>query len=37
VGLWKNIKKGCETFSGFARFEVGDRVRIKSRWTLPLE
>jgi hypothetical protein len=27
VGLWKNIRKGWETFSGFARFEVGDGVR----------
>jgi hypothetical protein len=23
VGLWKNIRKGWETYSGFARFEVG--------------
>jgi hypothetical protein len=30
VGLWKNIKKGCDTFSGFVRCEVGDRVRTKS-------
>jgi hypothetical protein len=29
VGLWKNIRKGCETFFGFARFEVGDGVRTK--------
>jgi hypothetical protein len=29
VGLWKNIKKGWETLSGFARFEVGDGVRTK--------
>jgi hypothetical protein len=29
VGLWKNIRKGWETFSGFTRFEVGDGVRIK--------
>jgi hypothetical protein len=27
VGLWKNIRKGCETFYGFARFEVGDGVK----------
>jgi len=24
VGLWKNIRKGWATFSGFTRFEVGD-------------
>jgi len=24
MGLWKNIRKGWETFSGFTRFEVGD-------------
>jgi hypothetical protein len=29
VGLWKNIRKGLETFSGFARFEVADGVRTK--------
>lgn len=29
VGLWKNIRKGWETFSSFARFEVGDGVRTK--------
>jgi hypothetical protein len=29
VGLWKNIRKGWETFSGFARFEVGDGVMTK--------
>jgi hypothetical protein len=29
VGLWKNIKKGWEILFGFARFEVGDRVRTK--------
>jgi hypothetical protein len=29
VGLWKNIKKGSDTFSGFVRFEVGDSVRTK--------
>jgi len=27
VRLCKNIRKGWETFSGFARFEVGDGVR----------
>jgi hypothetical protein len=29
VGLWKNIMKGWETFSGFDRFEVGDEVGTK--------
>jgi len=29
VGLWKNIRKGWETFFGFVRFEVGDGVRTK--------
>jgi hypothetical protein len=29
VGLLKNIRKGWETFSSFARFEVGDGVRIR--------
>jgi hypothetical protein len=29
VNLWKNIRKGWETFFGFARFEVGDRVMTK--------
>jgi hypothetical protein len=29
VGLWKNIRKWWETFSGFAKFEVGDGVRTK--------
>jgi len=29
VGLWKNIRKGWETFSGFTRFEVGDGERIR--------
>jgi len=29
VGLWKNIRKGWETFSGVARFEVGDGFRTK--------
>ena len=29
MGLWKNIRKGWETFFGFARFEVGDGVRTK--------
>jgi hypothetical protein len=29
VGLWKNIKKGFGTFSGFVIFEVGDGVRTK--------
>jgi hypothetical protein len=27
--LWKNIRKGWETFSSFIRFEVGDGVRTK--------
>jgi hypothetical protein len=27
VGLWKNIRKGRDTFSSFVRFEVGDGVR----------
>lgn len=29
VGLWKNIKKGWETFYSFAMFEVGDGVRMR--------
>jgi hypothetical protein len=29
VGLWKNIRKGWETFSGFAIFEVGDGVMTR--------
>lgn len=29
VGLWKNIKKGCEIFSGFTRFVVGDGTRTR--------
>jgi hypothetical protein len=29
VGLWKNIKKGWEIFSGFTRFEVGDGTRTR--------
>jgi len=29
VGLWKNIRKGCETFLGFSRFEVEDGARTK--------
>jgi hypothetical protein len=29
VGLWKNIRKGWETFSSFAIFEVGDGVMTK--------
>jgi hypothetical protein len=29
VGLWKNIRIGWETFSGFSRFKVGDRARTK--------
>jgi hypothetical protein len=29
VGLWKNIRKGWETFSSFFRFEVGDGVTAK--------
>jgi len=24
VGLWKNVRKGWETFSGYTKFEVGD-------------
>ena len=28
VGLWKNIRKGWETFKGFTRFVVGDGTRI---------
>jgi hypothetical protein len=27
VGLWKNIRKGWDTFSGFVRFEVGIGLR----------
>jgi hypothetical protein len=34
VGLWKNIRKGCETFYGFARFEVGNGVRTKFWYAL---
>jgi hypothetical protein len=29
VGLWKNIRRGWETFYSFARFEVRDGVRTK--------
>jgi len=29
VGLWKNIRKGWETFLGFSRFEVGDGAMTK--------
>jgi hypothetical protein len=29
VRLWKNIKKGWETFLRFFRFEVGDGARTK--------
>jgi len=28
VGLWKNVRKRWETFSGYTRFEVGDGTRI---------
>jgi hypothetical protein len=28
VGLWKNVRKGWETFSGYTRFEVGDGTMI---------
>jgi hypothetical protein len=28
VGLWKNIRKGWETFKGFTRIVVGDGRRI---------
>jgi hypothetical protein len=28
VGLWKNVRKGWETFSGYTTFEVGDGTRI---------
>ena len=28
VGLWKNIRKGWETFKGFTRYVVGDGTRI---------
>lgn len=28
VGLWKNIKKGCDKFLGYSRLEAGDRTRI---------
>jgi len=36
VGLWKNIRKGWEIFSGFTRFEVEDGVRTKfwQRWII---
>jgi len=29
MGLWKNIRKEWETFSGFDRLEVGEGVRTK--------
>jgi hypothetical protein len=29
VGLWKNIRKGWETFSRFIRYEVGDGGRTR--------
>jgi hypothetical protein len=29
VGLWKNIRKGWETFSRFIKYEVGDRGRTR--------
>jgi hypothetical protein len=29
VGLWKNIRKGWEIFSGFTRFAVGDGTRTR--------
>jgi hypothetical protein len=28
VGVWKNIKKGWESFSSFTRFVVGDGTKI---------
>jgi hypothetical protein len=28
VGLWKNVRKGWETFSSYTIFEVGDATRI---------
>jgi hypothetical protein len=28
VGLWKNVRKGWETFSSYTRFEVEDATRI---------
>jgi len=28
VGLWKNVRKGWETFSGYTKFEVRDGTRI---------
>jgi len=28
VGLWKNVRKGRETFSSYTRFEMGDGTRI---------
>jgi hypothetical protein len=28
VELWKNVRKGWETFSGYTRFEVGDGTKI---------
>jgi hypothetical protein len=29
IGLWKNIRKWPETFSGFSRFKVGDGAMTK--------
>jgi hypothetical protein len=28
VGLWKNVRKGWKTFSGYTRFEMGDETVI---------
>jgi hypothetical protein len=30
VELWKNVRKGWETFSGYTRFKMGDGTRISS-------
>jgi hypothetical protein len=34
VGLWKNIKKGWESFTGYTRFDVGDGTRTSFRHEL---
>jgi len=34
LGLWKNIRKGWDTFSGFVRLKVGNGVRTKFWYNL---
>jgi hypothetical protein len=34
VGLWKNIRKGWESFTGYTRFDVGDGTRTSFRHEL---